>query len=129
MKRTEINNNVENFYFMIKTIARAEKARRKAERISAAQYAMMLRTASTMPSFALIMKPKIVPAHRSVQPTYDVMGEYIRFMAADADAALAEFAAMRQAGRETGKGYSVVRRWFLEQYPDFSEFPLGSCIA
>ena len=129
MYRREMNNNVENFFFMIKTIARSEKPCRKAERISASQYATMLRMASTMPSFAHLMKTKIVPAHRSVQPSYDVMCEYIRFMAADADAALAEFAAMRQASQETGKGYSVVRQWFLEQYPDFSEFPLGSCRA
>ena len=126
MKRTNVVAVAPAVDFLQKTIVCSGQYLKRARKVNSPEYALMLQITRDLPSFALVMKPVITPARRSVQPSYSIISAYIRAMETDPADALEEFMEVRRMSKVTAAGYAMVRRWFLEKYPAFCDCPLGS---
>lgn len=61
--------------------------------------------------------------------TYAYMENYILSNGDDAEVqeALAEYRKLREIARcQRGKGYPVIKRWFLKRYPEIEEFEMAA---
>lgn len=113
--------------FMHRTIIVSKKFMNQASKVGTSEYDLMLRMYRELPTFAITMKATARSAYRPVQPTYSVMQEYIRSADPNPEAAINEFQQVRQTACTTKKGYSLVRRWFLEKYPAFDQDSIDAC--
>ena len=113
--------------FMHRTIIVSKKFMNQASKVGTSEYDLMLRMYRELPTFAITMKETARSTYRPVQPTYSAMQEYIQIADPNPEAAMDEFQQARQMARMTKNGYSLVRRWFLEKYPDYSEHADNSC--
>lgn len=115
------NNQNMKVDFIHRTIIVSKKFMNQASKVGTSEYELMLRMTRELPTFTIAMKEIARSTHRPFQPTYSAMEAYIQLVETDVAAAMDEFQEVRHMARLTMKGYSLVRRWFLEKYPDCSE--------
>lgn len=113
--------------FTTHTIIVSKKFMNQASKVGTPEFDLMLRMYRELPTFSITMKATARSAYRPVQPTYSAMQEYIRSADPNPEAALDEFQQVRQTACTTKKGYSLVRRWFLEKYPAFGQHSINTC--
>jgi len=121
------NNQNMKVDFIHRTIIVSKKFMNQASKVGTSEYELMLRMTRELPTFTIAMKEIARSTHRPFQPTYSAMEAYIQLVETDVAAAMDEFQEVRQMARLTMKGYSLVRRWFLEKYPAFDQYSIDAC--
>ena len=102
--------------FINKEIIITRKFYTAAQRFGTQEFEILCQLQEKMPNFRIVLQPVHKPMFRTCwQPTYTQMGEIIRIKTHDEEAVskLHEIIALARA---SGKGYGMVRRWFLENY-------------
>ena len=102
--------------FQSHTITVSNSFLRRSRVVDSLEYSTLLRLMQELPGFQLETRRPARPSRMPYMPGYNEMMTRIR-MTADAPAeALQEFERVREFARATGKGYMMVRAWFLDKY-------------
>ena len=102
--------------FQSHTITVSNSFLRRSRVVDSPEYSTLLRLMQELPGFQLETRRPARPSRTPYMPSYNEMMTRIR-MTADAPAeALLEFERVREFARATGKGYMMVRAWFLDRY-------------
>lgn len=80
------------------------------------EYETMLRLTHDLPGFRIETKHAARPASRPYMPSYNEMIVRIQATSSTPEEDLMEFEKIREFARMTGKGYMMVRSWFIDRY-------------
>ena len=100
--------------FMNKEIRITKKFYKESQRFGTKAFDMMLELQAKLPNFRILVQE--APKCHTYMPTYYQMEDTIRMMAEDFEAAMREWDEVRNLARMTGKGYNMVRSWFVAKY-------------
>ena len=100
--------------FVNKEIRITKKFYKESQHFGTKAFDMMLELQAKLPTFRLLIQ-EAQKCH-TYMSTYYQMEETIRMMAEDFEAAMREWDEVRNLAHLTGKGYNMVRSWFMEKY-------------
>lgn len=100
--------------FMKKEIRITKRFYKESQQFGTQACDMMLTLQAKLPNFRISLQE--APKCRTYMPTYSQMEDTIRMMVDDYEAAMCEWEEIRNLARVTGKGYNMVRSWFVEKY-------------
>lgn len=102
--------------FQSSTITVSNSFLRRSRVVDSPEYSTLLRLMQELPGFQLETRRPVKPASRPYMPSYNEMMTRIQMTADEPGEALQEFERMRESARMTGRGYMMVRAWFLDRY-------------
>ena len=106
--------------FMKKQIVITKRFYRESQVIGTEAFEMMLMLQAKLPNFRIMIRETAKCVNTPYMPSYSMMEDVIVISSKEypvVEAGLKEFSEIRNLARLTGKGYHMVRRWFLEKYP------------
>ena len=103
--------------FINKEIIITRKFYTAAQRFGTQEFETLCQLQEKMPNFRIVLQPVRKSTSRAWQPTYSQMGDIIRIKTHDEEA-ISKLYEVIALAKVSGQGYSMVRRWFLENYGD-----------
>ena len=100
--------------FMSKEIRVSKGFYKAAQIVGTKEFDTMITLQEKLPAFRIVYLEHTEPIHKAWYPTYNQMVEFIRASCSDADAMMDELRKTMDLARITGKGYNMVRGWFVE---------------
>ena len=108
--------------FMNKEIRITKKFYKNSQFFGSEEFEIMCQLESRLPHFELRIQHSNRTTNRQIYPTYAQMMDFISLNDKTPESR-EEFTNVIKAAKASGKGYNLVRRWFLEEYlPEFDEF-------
>ena len=104
--------------FVTKEIRISKSFYKASQIVGTEEFHTMVQLQDKLPSFKIVLQKHPKPRCEVWYPTYTQMMDYIRFTTRENDGVLSELNDTIQLARITGKGYNMVRRWFIERYGD-----------
>lgn len=111
--------------FMKKQIVITKRFYRESQVFGTEAFEMMLMLQAKLPNFKIMIRKTVKCVNTPYMPSYSLMEDIIMRSSIEypiVEEGLKEFGEIRDLARLTGKGYRMVRKWFLEKYsPIYSE--------
>lgn len=85
-----------------------------AQHVGTQEFDILVELQQKLPAFSIVIQKHSACRRRIWNPTYSKMREYIVATCESSDMLIEEFEKTILVAKVTGKGYSMVRRWFLE---------------
>jgi len=105
--------------FRARTITVSQNFLRRSKQVDTPEYHTLLRMMKELPGFELTTRHAAKPSKAPYMPSYEEMLAQIRMTTGSPAEALQEFERIREFARNSGKGYMMVRAWFLGHFnPD-----------
>ena len=86
------------------------------------EFETMIELQQKLPSFKIVFLNEFRRGNQIWNPTYQQMFDFISFTTKGNDEAIAELHETIEVARITGKGYNMVRRWFMDRYRESLEY-------
>lgn len=106
--------------FMNKQIVITKRFYRESQVIGTDAFEMILKLQAQLPNFRIVIRETAKCVNTPYMPSYSLMEDVIVMSSKEypiVEEGLKQFSEIRNLARLTGKGYHMVRRWFLEKYP------------
>ena len=100
----------------------SENFNKKAMVPNSDEYKTLLVLKKDFPGLQIVIKPAPKRKNASARLTYDMMVKYLSCQS-DAERLLLMFNQIREHSTSQRTPYLYVKNWFLEQFPDYFEYP------
>lgn len=108
------------------TIEMSKKFAAAASRYGTTEYMDLQSARRDYPNYKVVIKKTTAKKDSCKGLTYDYMEKYIKSHDNSAGEMLSLYNEKRAAGGTSFRAYGIIKKWFLETYPDVKEFYVNS---